>query len=340
METNCIVGLKDFCINSKISKATEEWNIEPLDEAKHTFRLTHSVTATGQRVFEPDGSIIQDSWKNAKDYVLNTIGLGIKAERMSAPGVLDATNLAAYNYLRAQHTNELGGFFGVTETWLCYDPQGEAPAIDDCTVTTRVSQEGRSSVSVEGNITGLQVSNNTTYAVTSSRYTNASSKWATVMSSLLTRAQTVSGVTLNPTVLNTQVGANEVNGTISYHHEYDDRPTATVPGAKWEKISVVDRNPADVFARIPVLGRPLGPVLQSIQTITEFRRNVTIEVQMPCKTMVFTPTKPSTAALVLGYTPIGIGSSVFIEQDDENWLDYDGRYSRNTTFCCNRGKAL
>ncbi len=316
----------------KITKASDEWGIEILDEKLNTYRLTHTASAIGKRFFESDGSESASPWENAREYVLSKIGLGLKASRMVAADVLDANTLQAFNYLRSQTLNELTGAFAVTETWLCYDPQGGAAAYDEFQVSTRTSLEGRTSVGVSGNITGLAQYNNTTRVLTISRWTNASAKWTSIGSSLLTRAQTISGVTLNPTALQTQVGSNQVAGTVSYDYEYDDRPTATISGARSEHIFQDDDNAADVFAKIPVMQQPIGPVMQDIGSKTEKHRTISITAQMPAKTMSYTPTRPSTSSILASYIPTGTHSAVFVSRDQEHWDPYTGQYSRNTTW--------
>ena len=316
----------------KVSKASDEWGIEILDEKLNTYRLTHTASAVGKRFYESDGSEPQTAWENARDYVLFKVGLGLRASRMVAPDVLDTDTLQAFNYLRNQSLNELTGSFSVSETWLCYDPQGGAAAYEEFQVSARTSVEGRTSVAISGNITGLAKHDNTTRVLQSSRWVNASAKWAAVSPLLLTRAQTISGLTLNPTVLSTEVGSNETGGTISYSHEYDNRPTASIAGAISEHISQDDDNASDVFANIPVLQQPIGPVLQDIGSKTAKRRTISITAQMLAMTMSHTPTRPSTTAVLASFIPTGTNSRVLVERDQEHWDKYSGQYSRNTTW--------
>jgi hypothetical protein len=53
-------------------------------------------------------------------------------------------------------------------------------------------------------------------------------------------------------------------GTVTYRYEFDDRPAPYTPGAVSEVVTVTNHGAADVFAQVPVLGRPYGPVLQSL----------------------------------------------------------------------------
>lgn len=313
-----------------ILDASEEWNIEPSDDRVVSYRLTHSCSATGKKRFDENGDVVATGWENARLYVLNKIGLGLSAARMAAPDVLDADALQAFNYVRTQQLNEYAGTFQVTETWLCYDPNGVAPAIEEFTVTTRTDDGGRTSVNIEGQLQGLEVRNNT-HALVSTRYANALSKYgSTTAPNMLARAQNLSGVLLNPVTLSTQVGVNQTTGVISFSAEYNDRPLPDVIGARSQSITVSNNNAADVFATIPVLGRALGPVLQDIGTVTAKKRSINIEIVMPAMSVVYTPSAPNTDGIIGSLMPVA--DQVFTDQDEESWNPYTGRYTRTTSF--------
>ncbi len=315
----------------KVSRASEEWNMESADDQGRTYRLTHNVSAVGKRFYDDTGALTQQAWENAKDYVINKLGLGLVVARMQCPDVLDADDLQAFNYLRVQQLSELGGTFSVTESWLCYDPGGESPAIEDWSVNIRTQQDGITRVSVEGQIQGLEVRDNSTYAVTSTKYTNASAKWGTyVQPNLKTRAETISGLTMHATPLSTQVSHNQNNGVISYSYEYDDRADFTIAGALSEIVTIDDDAASDVYASIPVLGRAFGPVLQDIGTVTSLRRSIQIEIQMPAATQSATPTKPNTNTIITDNTPVA--TDIFLDADKETWTERTGRYTRSVTF--------
>ncbi len=314
----------------KVSKASEEWNIESGDEYQRTFRLTHSLSAQGKRFYSASGTLDKRPWQNAKDFVLNNIGLGLKVDRMIATGVLNAGSLKAYNYMRSQHVNEVGGSFQVTETWLCYDCGSGYPALEDFTINVRTADNGITTTNVEGSLIGYEVRDNTTFGLISKRYDNATGVWNAVKSNLFGRCQTTSGLTLNPIPLSLTETHNINHGTVNYSREYSDRAIPSVSGAISEVITIQDSNPSDIFASIPVLGRALGPVLQSIGTVSARKRTIQMEIVLPASRIGFTAIAPNTNALLLGFVPIG--SVVFLESDQESWSARNGRYSRNVSF--------
>lgn len=317
--------------NYKVSKATEQWTIEIIDEHYPIYRLSHSLSATGKRFYNSSGSLVQAAWQNAQDYVLNRLPLGLQPSMITSSQVVNAGSLNAYNYFRIQQVDEQGGVYGVTETWLCYDPPDGIAAYEEINGTVRYAvQDGRHVVNLEGTITGLQVSNNTSGAITSTRYTNAQAKWAAVQPLLLSRAQTIAGFTLNPTPMSQLQGVNQTTGVITYAYEYDTRVVPTIPGAIWQIVTIANQNAAELVAEIPIPGRGLGPVIQDLDTITKKGQTVTIEARLPMATISFTPTKPDTTAIMTSYAPTG--TVVWVQSDEETWTANDGHYQRVTNW--------
>lgn len=342
MEADCVHGLTgDDCAEAggRISKFSEEWNIELQDEARGTYRLTRSVSATGLRSFDETGALAdgREAWENARAYVLDTIGLGLKPERMVADGVIDGDSLQAFNYVRGEHVNETAGIYSVTESWVCFDPGGQAPATHEQTISCRTSaQDGRTSVSIEGSVQGLEVRDNTTHALVSTKAANAKTKWlSSVHPNLLTSATAGAAsvgvsVALNAVPAGATIGQNDAAGTVTYQYEFDNRPSFVTPGALSEVVTIQNSHPADVFAEIPVPGRPLGPVPQPMATVTSRRRNISIEIQMPAATTTIYSTAPDTDGIILSLMPAG--SFVAVTQNEETWVPAVGRYSRSVGF--------
>lgn len=315
----------------KVSKCDESWSIEVSDENKGLYRVSHSVSAIGKRFYNDAGNLPLQAWENARAFVLNRLTLGLDSSMVVAAGVLDATSLQSYNYTRTQSVNEAAGSFACSEHWLSYNPGSEPPAIDECTVNVQKGEDGITRVSVAGTITGLEVRNNTSMALVSTRATNALSKWTTyVEPSLLTRAQDTSSLTLNSVPLSSSFGKNDVAGTIVYERTYNDRVTPTTPGAISEIVNIQNDHPGELFSSTLIIGRPLGHLLNGLNTVTPRKRNITIDIQMPAARQGFPPTVPNTNTIVAANTPTG--SAVFMEGDRESWSERSGKYTRTTSF--------
>lgn len=66
-------------------------------------------------------------------------------------------------------------------------------------------------------------------------------------------------------------------GIINYNYEFNNK-YALVSGAISENITVEDTGPNDVIAEIFVIGRRLGPVIQSLNAKTSAKRTVSVEI--------------------------------------------------------------
>lgn len=315
-----------------LSRVSEEWSMELQDENTNVWRLTHSVSATGKRFYDEAGSLTQAAWENARDWV--TGRLGINTARMIGADVLDNDTLQAFNYVRSQQVNEKGGTFTVTENWTCFAPGAEPPAIEEYTVEMRANEQGEQFVRVDGSVRGLEQRNNTTHALTTTRYTNALSKWNDYVSgNVYARAGSYSGLTLRTSPVSRQIGYNEVGGTITYSYEYTTKPLSNF-GAIEEETTVTTYAASPVVAKIPVPGRLAGPILQDTGTYTEKRRTIQIDLQLLAvpESGIF-PAEPDTSLYALNFYPsVGTYTQLFVEQDVTSWSYRKGRYSRQISL--------
>lgn len=330
LEAEVVHGIHEPQTSGSVSRVSREWNLEDSENGfGRAFRLTHSISAAGKRVYDEAGNLQAEAWQAAQDYVLNQVGLGISNVMAQGSGVLDL-NMQAFDYTRSVNTNEGAGSYSVQESWLLFDPEGGAPAKEDYTVTARTDASGRTSVSVDGTITGFEKRDTTTRELISTRFANAATKYTAVSAELFSRCESLSGVDLHPTSVSSQVGRNEVAGVITYQSEYDDRPDHIWAGSRSETVSASVSYPTATYASVPILGRTSGPLLQSLGAYTSGKKTLSIDVQMSVPTRSHTPSAPSTDAMVLSQTPAG--TSVWLDQDEINWSTSTGRYTRNTVW--------
>ena len=318
----------------------ESWSIEAADQIGRTYRLTHSVSSQQKNLFDSAGTVPAGNtgWERARAIVLGYLGIQ-DSSRIYAPSVLNlSSNWTAFNYFRSQQIDQGGGRFAVNETWLVYDPtQGTGdtsipPALDDFTVDTKLLEDGSTRVSIQGSVTGLEVRDIVSGAVQSTRWTNAGMYFSSIVQgSVFTRASNYSGVLLNPTQLMSSIGRNPITGVINYNAEYSNRRLPTIPGCIKEDINIQSDGGTDVFASIPVLGRPWGPVLQGMSTITQRVYSINISAQMQASTMLNPiQVRPNTDGIILALAPVAL--QVFREKDTIAFDDESGRYSRSVTF--------
>lgn len=166
---------------------------------------------------------------------------------------------------------------------------------------------------------------------------------------------------LNIIPISTSEGHDPKKGTISYTYEYTNK-LKFISGAISESISINDTGPVDVVNEAFVLGRRLGPVLQSLGTKTSAKKDVTIEViVLPPSSLAGFPlwskdcplhtggsVYQAITGIIEGLKPYGdkmntifgtingfggaaktnYNGQVFVNRDDYSWNPAEGRYSR------------
>ncbi len=272
------IGEDDFV--QYLSEATESWSIETNEDQaesvdfNRTYRMSHSISATGKRFYDDSGALQKPAWQWARDWVVPRLGFDSSIALSSGVNNLPSY-YGGFNHVRNEEIDENGGRFSVSETWIV----ASGNVLEDFTVETASNAaDGLTSVSVQGTVTGLEV-RNSQMQVTSTKYGAAEAKFSIIGDGLaLQRAQLYSGQTLNALPANSTIGRNPIAGIITYNYQYDNRSSNIVTGTKSENITVSRSWDVDIIAAIPVLGRTAGPVLQPINTHQE--ATVAIDIQL------------------------------------------------------------
>jgi len=320
LEADAVVGEDEF--TDKIQNPENNWEIEFQDDLQ-SFRLTHTVSAVGKAFYNSAGNLDHEPWQNARTWATGHLGLDLG---LFSSGVWHLpAYYGGYNRQFSETIEEWNGRYGVVETYIL----SSGTALEDFTVSKRTSvDQGKTNVAIEGNIKGLNT-DSSILNPSAARFTNAQTKFTTVQSQLLNRAQTYAGITLNPIAIASNIGTNPITGTIQYNYEYDNRPTNLIPGALTENISVTFNNQSDVFAQIGVLGRSTGPILQNINTKTAKSLSVEISytVTVPTGTTItqLMAAKPDIGSIASGFMPVA--EQVFKDRHAEVWSFKDGRGS-------------
>jgi hypothetical protein len=346
-----------------LSSASENWSVEFVDDrAKYTLeledgpdtnpyalRLTHTVNAVGKRRYV-SGIVEAEGWEQARNWVIDR--LGYDSNKVSISGVfnLDPDIFAAYNHIRTNTTDELSGEFAVTETWLVVNPSGSGisgRALEDFDISVKSGVDNNATmISIQGQIAGLETRDYGTgvgdFAIDETKYEAALDYWSVIRDRLYYRASEIgSSIATRPvhiTPLNSTISHNPPQGTINYTYEFDDRPCNYITGALSEQVEISDSYPTDIFARITVPGRNAGPILQSIDTVTENTRQVSIQAVMAvpsgCDSIVaavgLSPRTQVNELLCELQTDLTDNyGQVFKTVDNETWNPKTGSYSRN-----------
>ena len=332
-------------------------------------RVTRTLNVVGKQSWVCVGGVQgpTDGVDNAMSYILGT-GAAIEPDdyntasnfgREYGHGVIGITNLTVsqyniYDHFRTHTINESNGSVNLVESWFIVGENSglaEKAFTEDFDVSViRSVTEGRTRMTIQGTIQGLEertyATLNSPNPVARAAYDAASSAWSTIQNRVFPRAQLIfqnEGLPtrLNPEPASKTVGHGPSKGIITYNYEFDDRPCSFISGSLTEQITVTDNNPADVFAKIAVLGRAAGPVLQSISTFTESTREVTVEAVMRpptgCDSLdTLNQNHPSGQVenlLCMYETQLtGPFTQVFKNSDVETWSPLTGRYSRSVLW--------
>lgn len=335
-----------------ISTFDESWSYE-FDQEYNTYSLstasgvdtgflvlrsTHDISAVGKSHWKGPGTqgvLEKPAWQWAKEFVTTRLGGNPTAYLGSGIFNLNVGTLSAYDHFRNQRVSETEGSFGVNETYVLTNKN--SGVLEDFTAEIRSNiEEPLTVVSINGLIQGLEQRtygvNSGDFSISNTKFSNASGYFNRVRDSLwiYPRAQALASsenITLNVTPKTKIIGKSPNKGQITYAYEYDNRPSNCITGAKTESIQINDENPNDVFSAITIMGRAQGPILQSFNTVTEFRRNVNFDVIMEPSTGC------SLAALTGGNNPNIQVASILCMFENDLRTRYDKVYKeRDTTF--------
>ncbi len=159
--------------------------------------------------------------------------------------------------------------------------------------------------------------------------------------------------------ISTSEGHDPLKGIITYNYEYNNQFRA-ISGVLSENISIVDDAPTNNIIETPVMGRELGPIIQSLGANNP-RRTVTIDIVVEppsginemlrtsnkCPLYVSGSIYGAVQTIINGNKPFDtrtgpiwtnysrtspIEGNVFTQSDDETWEPTQGRYSRTITW--------
>lgn len=349
-----------------ISTYTDDWSFEFDDStSKYSLnttagndnnavimRASHEMNAVGKSHWKGPGltgTLEKNAWEWAKDFINTRINLSPISAMTSGILNVATTGWNRYNHMRVQRLSESEGTFGITENFVLSNKSNGV--IEDFTVEIRTSQQDPfSNVSINGNIQGLEErvygSGAGEFNIAKTKFENATGYFETIRDNLMIYPRLQALIAAEGLNLNSQpnvrvIGKSPARGLVTYSYEYDTRPSNCITGSRTESIQISDENPSDVFARIAIMGRAQGPILQSFNTVTEFRRTVNFDVSMQ------PPTGCSISTLISGNNPNSQVTTILCsfendlrarysrvlkERDSTFWEPKFGRYNRTVTW--------
>lgn len=330
---------------------------DPNSSLHKTYTLTHTLSATGLKKYSGHGALAADgeAWRQAQKWVKTRLKSStdiknpIDTDLMEdsefwitqfIPINMDGnTNLAiipdfntsspaykGYNHVRQVNSDLGAGTYGVTETWLISAQDITATHSIETTVD---DQKGAFiTVSVSSTFQGLDGAAPTDTTV--DKYANASVSYSAMKDKFFTLAQSVYGESgasgsLRNTKITESFGQNKVAGTITYSVSYNDAEI-DLPNALSEDVTVNYDNAEgynQIIAKIPIIGKSDGPVIQKMNTTTIKSVTATLDAVMKREARSSRPTAAATAILN-SYRPT---STSYQQSKTESWNPKTGSYN-------------
>jgi len=183
-------------------------------------------------------------------------------------------NLEAVSYQR----DELAKTFSLSRT---FREQGTPLYREEFQISREQNIESAvTSVTVNGTVQGLS----TEIGTNSIERFNAASGafFLTIQPLIRDRALEIipAGSCITSSAINTSLGYNKLNGTITYSSRFDNRFITSNPNIRDEKIDVNYTLQADVIAIIPIPKKSDGPILQDQETKTGLQKTLRITYTM------------------------------------------------------------
>ena len=164
---------------------------------------------------------------------------------------------------------------------------------------------------------------------------------------------------LNYIPVSTSEGHDPLKGIITYSHQYTNK-TKIFSGVIAESVDINVNGPGDVVSEAFIIGRPLGPVLQNLNTRTSTTKSVNIEITVvppssvegflldrnECPVYTGSQLFQQVEDLIEGLKPYGQAKAnvfdgfgrnasqgnVFIKSNTYNWNPAEGKYARSVEW--------
>jgi hypothetical protein len=264
-----------------------------------SYLVTRESNIVGRTYYDSENDEKHEAWSEAKNFANKMVLTdaveeypGYAKDKKFAHLVLNLSdNFGGFNHSRVESIDKATGTVNITDTWLmCQDF-----AFENYTASINSSLDSAYvAVTLNGNIKGISSipASGAYYGGDAATddvalpYENALKKYREVAgdglfgvnSYVYKRANSVIEPGLNPQPQSIALTENKFNGSIEYSLTFDNRPQNIITEALSENITINDTYPGDLYALIPVIGRPEGPVMQYIGGRTEYRRDVSIEL--------------------------------------------------------------
>jgi hypothetical protein len=327
-----------------------------------TYSLTHTLSATGLRKYESGGQALVangEAWKQAalwvksrlkeSDTVANAttedlsgnssfwisqfvpVNMDGDGETGIGPDLKDGSpSYKGFNHVRSITSDVGAGSYNVTETWLLSSDALTATH----EVDVNIEDDKGAFVTVSINATFQGLDSGAASQVQIDKFSNAQTSYdvmKTYFYSLANSAYTTAGYTdgLRNEKITESIGQNRVAGTITYSVSYNDNQVS-LSNAISDDITINYDNTEglnEVIAKIPIIGKDDGPIIQDMNTTTIKIVSATLDAVMKRDNRTTRPVTEATNALE-AYKPTN-GKQ---QTKTESWNPKTGSYNLSMSW--------
>lgn len=331
----------EFQINNDVVSYQDN---NPTGNINKSYTITRSLSATG--IYNPidDETPILQAKKWVESKLTSTLPVNINPDSLNLSHLglntydistednwVDVSAHTNINHVRSVSSDIIGGSYSTTDTWTLH--KGANATHDISVQLDNAVESPAATVSVTMNIQGIDT--NTYDNITSNKYDNALVSFNVLKTQAYAIANAMYtdaaiGGTLKTTKISEGITTNKNTGQINYNCSFNDVVTL-VEGAISESIQITDDNEDglnQIIAKIDIIGKADGPVIQDMQTTTIKNRAVTIDLVMDKQHRT---SKPSTAAMSIAnsYKPPG---DAFRQAKNESWNPKTGSYNLSVNW--------
>lgn len=355
-----------------LSTVEESWDFSPgdsfaftgdaatVDDPFRTFTLSRTLSATGLKKFtasnmDTDG----DAWRQAQLHIKsrakytpneeidkNSLGSqDIKtkflAYNMGKKGESEilfdfSSEYDFYNWVRTVQSDQAGGTYSITDTWLVSDKTQKAT--HEIEISVEGDQESKGvTVTVNGTVQGLSKLT-PTQEQKEDKLTNARASYSAIRDTCYDAAldaYNTFGGTKPDDFLNVirseSMSETKSAGTITFSRVYNDIKLVTT-GAVREEVTVTYDNFDSSNQKVAIIGvidNAGGPVIQDMGTTDEYKVSVSADITMG---LDHRETKPNGMPLINLAVPEETRSDWFQQSRTENWNSYTGSYNLSISW--------
>lgn len=345
------------------SNGTLNYSLQFINNSGSTYKHTYDVSYTSDNTGLPtvgiqgqiEGITNDDMWKNGGKFNAAVSGWGVILPQLKtlafayAGGSVFGSGITSASFAD-NPINKTIGFNkpnGIINYSLTYGSKDGSSSnnytdqyqIEVATNNTVGTDAGLiTTVSINGTINGLSTTDDPAV-----KLQNAQSGWQDVKALTYSRASGYAGL-IGPTpnlvdkATSKTLGINRLGGSITYNVSYTNALSASGTNVALADVTVEDTLPASIMVVQQIPGRAVGPIIQNIGTVSEYRRTVNITLTMTAKNTsgywaYSDKNIPKTVAsgyLTSVVSDLGVyGSGWWITGNSENWDWKNGLYTKN-----------